>query len=844
MPDRCHLNTIEKNRMTPITPFHFKRTLLLAAGLLATFGLGTVLHGQFGDPIDDPIPGDVPMSQVVLLMEEYAQVPSSSGGTPKARINHLKPAGDGSGRLFVNDLRGKMYLVSKGSTALYLDMEVEIAAFKQSPGLGTGFTSFAFHPEFATNGKLYTAHSENPKTAPADFKMPNQADSVALDGVITEWTASDPSANVFAGTRRELLRVELSGTIHGMQEIEFNPNPASGEPDYGMLYICIGDGGSTIAGYPDNTSRLDSVLGTILRIDPMGTNSANGNYGVPADNPWATDGDDQTIGEIWAYGFRNPNRITWDPAGKGIMLTCGIGEKNIEEVNLVEPGHHYGWNQREGTFVINPNFGVQPKDPPNTQVFALPADDATYGFTYPVAQYDHDQGTAIIGGYVYRGNLLPHLYGKFLWGEIVSGEFYFIDADSVQQNVQSDIQELRIKLDGNLVTMRDLISGSRVDLKFGYDENRELFILEKNQGKIYQVLGSEGPALPTLSITWLDPIDLTTGDSAVSGAGVLVEALNLQDAASTLADHTVNGVLFQGGQPPTTGTDPEALAYTSSGGTFTISGMDRDGHEDYSPTGSSTGDWASLSAVMQGILTEGQWSSSAPVTVTLNDLVDGQLYEVQLLVNDSRDATAADYTTKVVDPTGGESPFIAFNTAGATGGVGQIISGFFVADNASEIKFDVVGPNIQLNAIQLRSLPGGIPSDSLLANISSRASLAPNQVLTPGFVIDGNDPKTVLIRVMGPVLADFAIDTFCANPSLTLFRSVDGVPIEISGNENWGDAENFIQVKAAAEQVGAWPFQDGSADSALLTTVEPGVYTAAATCETEGDVVAEVYVVD
>lgn len=831
--------------MMSIFPFHFKRTLLLGAGLLAICGLSTAQTPPFGDPIPDPIPGEVPMSQVVLLMEEYAQVPSSvSSGTPKARINHLKPANDGSGRLFVNDLRGKMHLVSKGSTTLYLDIDRRVAAFKNAPGLGTGFTSFAFHPEFETNGKLYTSHSENPKTAPADFKMPNQADSVALDGVITEWTATDPTANVFSGTSRELLRVELSGTIHGMQEIEFNPNPAPGEPDYGMLYICIGDGGSTIAGYPDNTSRLDSVLGTILRIDPMGTNSANGNYGVPADNPWVSDGDDQTIGEIWAYGFRNPNRITWDPAGKGIMLTCGIGERNVEEVNLVEPGHHYGWNKREGTFVINPNFQRSPGDGTNDDVFPLPADDASYGYTYPVAQYDHDQGVAIIGGYVYRGNLLPHLYGQFLWGEIVDGRFYFIDVDSVEQNVQSQIHELRIKLDGNLVTMRDLISGSRVDLKFGYDENRELFILEKNQGKIYQVLGSEGPALPAVDFSWEEPVNLTTGDTSVSIWGDLVEALNLQDAASTLVDHTVNGVLFQGGKPPTTGTDPAALTYTSSGGTFTISGMDRDGHEDYSPDGGSTGDWATLSGPMQGILTEGQWSNSAPITVTFNNLVDGQIYEVQLFVTDSRDDFAADYATKVTDPTGVVSPSIAFNTAGAKGGVGQTISGLFVADGGAEIRFDIGGPNRQLNAIQLRAISGGYPSDSLLANISSRASLAPGQILTPGLVIDGTDPKTVLIRVMGPVLADFAIDTFCANPTLTVFQNVDGNPTEVAANVNWGDEDNFVQIKAAAEQVGAWPFSDGSMDSALLINVDPGVYTAQASCETEGDVVAEVYVVD
>ncbi|MCH6259476.1 hypothetical protein MLD52_23170, partial [Puniceicoccaceae bacterium K14] len=161
-----------------------------------------------------------------------------------ARINHLKP--DGMGRLFVNDLRGYMYLVSEGESSLYLDLKATVGGFfTDTPGLGTGFTSFAFHPEFATNGKFYTSHAETPN-AQEDFPLADESVSVALQGVITEWTATDPTASAFAGSSRELMRVNLRGTIHGMQEISFNTAASFDSDDYGNLYICIGDAQTTI----------------------------------------------------------------------------------------------------------------------------------------------------------------------------------------------------------------------------------------------------------------------------------------------------------------------------------------------------------------------------------------------------------------------------------------------------------------------------------------------------------------------------------------------------------------------------------------------------------------------
>src|SRR5690606_41596514 len=94
------------------------------------------------------------------------------------------------------------------------------------------------------------------------------------------------------------------------------------------------------------------------------------------------------------YGFRNPHRISWTKSGQ--ILASNIGHHNIESLNLILPGHNYGWPVREGTFVMDIQTSL-------AEVFALPSDDETYGITYPVAQSDHDEGNAISGGYEYWG---------------------------------------------------------------------------------------------------------------------------------------------------------------------------------------------------------------------------------------------------------------------------------------------------------------------------------------------------------------------------------------------------------------------------------------------------------
>ena len=429
--------------------------------------------------ISDPIPGHITKTGLSVEIVDVFQIPASSNQTPRARINIMKNSPDNLNRLFVNDLRGKLYIIINNTPDVYLDLAALHPNFTDSPGLGTGFGMFAFHPQFAANGKFYTSHAEAPGSGSPDFQPPVAGTPIRLQWVITEWTATNPPDNTFSGSSRELLRIDFPGTIHGIQDMAFNPNAQPGDADYGMLYVCLGDGGTTSAGYPGNTQTLGAIYGTILRIDPLGTNGINGQYGIPADNPFAGAQPD-TLSEIWAWGFRNPHRISWDGGVDGKMLIGDIGEKNIEEVNLGIAGANYGWNVREGTFRYDYNQ--------NQFVFPLPANDSTFGFTYPAAQYDHDEGYAIIGGFVYRGSKVPQLFGKYIFGDIKNGRVFYTEADSLINGRQYPIHELTLTQNGVETTLSDLVSNSRVDLRFGLDQEGEIYVLTKSDGMVRKLV--------------------------------------------------------------------------------------------------------------------------------------------------------------------------------------------------------------------------------------------------------------------------------------------------------------------------------------------------------------------
>jgi hypothetical protein len=178
-----------------------------------------------------------------------------------------------------------------------------------------------------------------------DFNAANEA--TTHDTVLLEWTARTPGAAAYDGPGpRELFRLRQPFANHNGGYLAFNPNTTAGGADFGMLYVGVADGGS--GGDPLNMSQnLGSAFGKIFRIDPLGSNSRNKKYGIPTDNPFV--GAAGALGEIYAYGVRNPQRFAWD-SRNGNLFVADIGQNIVEEISQVTRGGNLGWNAWEGSF--------------------------------------------------------------------------------------------------------------------------------------------------------------------------------------------------------------------------------------------------------------------------------------------------------------------------------------------------------------------------------------------------------------------------------------------------------------------------------------------------------------
>lgn len=437
---------------------------------------------------------------------DVLQLPATAGSPPLARVGILRELPDGSGRLFVNDLRGPLYVIQGGSLQTYLDLRV-LAPALDSSGLQMGFVSFAFHPEFATNGLFYTAHTEAPGATPPNLEPAIPA-AILHHAVVTEWQASDPAANVFSGAPRELMRIAAPHTYHNLGEIGFDPNLAPGHADYGLLYVAAGDFGSIELGEPGQLQRLDSVYGCLLRIDPLGGPFLRAGtlfpYGLPASNPFVSDGDPDTFGEIFAYGFRNPQNFHFDRGGAGTLFVAEIGQGNVEEVDLPAAGANHGWPEREGSFALD--VTVDPET-----VLPLPGNDPSYGFSYPVAQYDHEDGIAIAGGLAVRRDVSSPLQGKFVFGDISSGRLFYTDvaemlaADDGDPASMASVYTLHLLRDGSETTLLQVVRDAlgnpgigRTDLRFSTDASGRLFVTTKQDGFIRELVPLRPAAVPAL----------------------------------------------------------------------------------------------------------------------------------------------------------------------------------------------------------------------------------------------------------------------------------------------------------------------------------------------------------
>jgi hypothetical protein len=448
----------------------------------------------------DPFPAPIPAGEGVITVgyRDFATLPDVNGEAARPMLLVDEP---GTKRLFVNDMRGPLYAVSyDGKTvALYLDINAPNWGVNvNAQGSERGFQSFAFHPQFTRRGtpgfgKFYTFTDSSNMTPTPDFVPGGGNKTHHL--VLFEWTAKDPAAASYDGAApRELMRFEHPYPNHNGGQLAFNPLARPNDREFGLLYIGSADGGS--GGDPLNLSQnLNSAFGKLLRIDPLGKNSANGKYGIPATNPFANDSAPDTLGEIYAYGLRNPQRLAWD-SKTGDLFVADIGQNTVEEVSIVTAGANMGWNVWEGSYGFVNKMGVSTDKPRG---------DAKV--TYPVVEYGQPDplfqpNSAVTMGTVYREGPIRALANLLIFGDNPSGEILYIQADKLPKGGQDPIRRILLNDRGTPKTLLALIvekntaqgkkPATRADLRFGTGPGGQLFLLNKRDGIIRQLVADDG----------------------------------------------------------------------------------------------------------------------------------------------------------------------------------------------------------------------------------------------------------------------------------------------------------------------------------------------------------------
>jgi glucose/arabinose dehydrogenase len=353
-------------------------------------------------------PTDTPSSASTFPdANAYTWQPLASG-----LIRPVDLQADGSGRLFILEKVGRIRMIQDGQLleASFLDITDRVGSSSNEQGL----LGLAFHPRYVQNGRFFVNYTDK-----------NGDTSISRFQVSADPNLADPASEV------KLLGIDQPFANHNGGALAFGPD--------GYLYAGLGDGGSQ--GDPfGNAQNTDVLLGKILRLE---VDSAEP-YAVPADNPFGN--------EIWAYGLRNPWRISFDRL-KGDLYVGDVGQGDWEEVDFLEAGSpggaNFGWSYREGAHDYKGN--------------------APDGLIDPVAEYSHREGgCSVVGGYVYRGETMPEWKGIYLYGDYCTGLIWGL-----------------IRSDGGWQTQ--LLFDIPVTItSFGQDESGEIYLLN-DSGGIYRL---------------------------------------------------------------------------------------------------------------------------------------------------------------------------------------------------------------------------------------------------------------------------------------------------------------------------------------------------------------------
>jgi glucose/arabinose dehydrogenase len=321
----------------------------------------------------------------------------------------------------VVEKKGKIFLVA-GINARQSKLKIPLLDLSKkicSGGYEEGLLGLSFDPGFEKNKRAYIYYSTC---------SPN---STHISRLVL---SSKPKNGIpeFSLKEEVLLSIPQPYRNHNGGCIKFGTD--------GLLYIGTGDGGS--AGDPENNAQnTNSLLGKILRID---VSPAKG-FRNPPDNPFPE------RPEVYAYGLRNPWRFSIDlPTGK--IIAGDVGQDQYEEITYIHKGQNHGWNIMEGLHCYSPRANCNKKN-----------------IVMPVYEYDHSEGQSVIGGFIYRGSMIKSLYGKYIFGDYMSGKIWGIILDQPQP------------------TAVEIIDTGFFISSFGIDENNEIYVLSINRGKVYLI---------------------------------------------------------------------------------------------------------------------------------------------------------------------------------------------------------------------------------------------------------------------------------------------------------------------------------------------------------------------